>query len=178
MPLLPATNKQVPENSILDTFDKQTYLGNAFVLAASDITLSGTSETPLVLIENPALANTSFQNQKAIFCNLRRFTSTLQSVQIKLYSNPTVSGTTTATIPANQRVAYTTVSISKCYANGNFTVSANGTLMSNLGCSGNNYVVQDETLMVIIDPGNSILITGTALSANTVINSDVSWFEI
>ena len=177
MALQPGTNKQIPSDSILDNFDRQTYLGNAFVLAAADVTLNSTGETLVALIQNPLLSPT-LPAQPSIFCNLRRFTSTAQSVQLKLYANPVVSSTGTAAVPINQRISSTTASISKCYANGQFTVSSNGSLLSNLGCSGNNYVVQDEQLMVIVDPGNSIMITATALVEDTVLNSDISWYEI
>jgi hypothetical protein len=56
MALTPATGRQIPNESILDAFCKQTYLGNAYIVPTT-VALSNTAETPIILIENPATQN-------------------------------------------------------------------------------------------------------------------------
>ena len=60
MGLTPATNRQVPDNSILDYFNKQTYLGNQYVYAVGSIEILSTSEAPYLLLTNPAVTATGF----------------------------------------------------------------------------------------------------------------------
>lgn len=166
------TANQNPENSILDQFNKQTYLGNSFILAAVDISLSTTNEILIALIQNVA------PNTKSLFMNLRRYTSSAEQVLMKAYLNPTISTVGAATVPNNLRPANTNASVSTCYVNGNFTVSANGTLYSALGCPADYYVTLDNNILIILDPGQSLLITATALTEDTVLNSEISWYEL
>lgn len=178
MALTPATKHQIPEESILDTFYRQTYLGNSFILPTT-VALSTTSETDIVLISNPAISTSAFPSKyKSLFFNLRRFTSSAQAVLIKIYVSPTVSTTGTASTPVNLRPANTNVSISKAYQNGQFSLSSNGTLVSALGVGGSDFVVQDNQILIIIDPGQSLLITATALVQTTNLNADISWYEL
>lgn len=172
----PATNKQIPDNSILDYYNKQIYLGNGFILPGS-VTLSDTSETPLFLVKNLAVSTSAFPVQQALFLNMRSFASSAQLVTIKTYSAPTISSVSTRATPVNLRPASTTTSVSRCYLNGQFGVSANGTLMSNLGCAGTNVPSSDGTL-IILDPGQNLLITGTAGTGNTAVTFNVSWYEL
>ena len=173
----PLTSQQVPTNSILDQFNKQGYLGNSYSLTYSK-NLSTTAETPLVLISNPIPAGQTYPNQKAIFYNLRKFASDLQQVLISIYLNPTVTSVGTLFTPVNLRPASTNTSIANCYVNGQFTVSANGTLTGQVGCPSNFYVTLESSLMFIIDPGTSVLLTGKALTANTNLYTQSSWYEL
>ena len=66
MATLPATNKQIPDHSILDHFDKQTYLGNQYSASASFTV--GASEIPLLLMTNVQTGSSS--NFKALFQRL------------------------------------------------------------------------------------------------------------
>lgn len=169
--LLPATNVQIPAESILDTFYKQTYLGNAFIVPV-EVSLGDTSETLIALIRCPATAT------KAIFLNLRRFSSSDQEVLIKTYLKPTISTTSTASVPSNLRPASPSVSQAQLYPHGQFTVSSNGTLISGIGCAGDDFVVMDNKLLIILDPGQSLVITATALADTTTLNLDASWYEL
>ena len=172
----PLTLKQIPDKAYLDANNRQTYLGNEFSFPIAAFNLSGTSETPIFLLRNTLVAGST--NAKSIFYKLRRYTSDLQQVLLKLYINPTVTSTGTASVPVNLRPAYGTVSIAKAYTNGHFTVSANGTLSSIVGCPSNYYINADGDLMVILDPGTSVLITGTAQVANTNLSMTSEWYEL
>lgn len=172
-----ATNRQVPDHSIFDAYNKQVYLGNGYSLPAT-LSLSGTSETLLYLIKNPAITTSAFPaSYQSLFINLRRYASSAQQVIIKTYYGPTISTTSTAATPVNLRSGSLNTSVSLCYLNGQFTVSANGTLISNLGCDGVDHPSEDSQLLVL-DPGKNLLITATAVSATTSLIAGVSWYEL
>ena len=179
MAFTPATNRQVPDHAILDNFYKQTYLGNAYIVSVPAIDLSTTSETGLILIQNPVITTSAFPaNNVGVFVNLRRFSSDSEQVVIKTYVNPIVSSVSTKTTPVNLRPASANTSIAKVYGSGEFSLSSNGTLISAIGCAADDYVVMDNLLLVILDPGQMLLITGTALTEDTNVNADISWFEL
>jgi hypothetical protein len=165
------TANQVPQNSILDQFNRQTYLGNAFVLPIVGLSLSNTDETNVLLMTNPSTT-------KSLFINLRRYSSSAQAVLVKTYVTSTVSTTGTASTPVNLRPANANTSVSACYTNGQFSLGSNGTVISAVGVSSDYFITQDNSLMVIIDPGQTLLITATALVETTSFNADVSWFEL
>jgi len=173
----PNTAAQTATNSILDYFNKQAYLGQEFSFPTS-VTLSTTAETPILLIQNPIVTTNTFPNQKALFYFDRKYASNNQEVLVKLYLNPTVTGVSTAQTAVCTRPAYGTTSISKCYPNGQFTVSSNGTLASQLGVPSNFYVTVDSQICFILDPGQSILLTGTAQAENTTLSMGSFWYEL
>ena len=49
MALTPATNRQLPQEAILDHFNKQNYLGNSF-LVSTDLVTTTNTETPLLIL--------------------------------------------------------------------------------------------------------------------------------
>lgn len=172
------TQNQVPDKSILDRFDRQTYLGNAFIVPV-EVDLSDTSEVPCLMITNPVVTSVAAPTaQKAIFLNLRRVSSSAQQAVIKTYVNPTVTSTGTTSTPTNLRPASSNVSIAKFYAAGEFAVSANGTLVSALGIATDSISVTDNTLLIILDPGQTVMVTATALDDGTTIDLDFSWYEL
>src|ERR1700677_1698122 len=93
MALTPATSRQTAQDSILDLNGRQIYLGNGFIVPAT-VSLSTTNETNVLLTQNATL------NTKALFVNLRRFSSSAEQVLIKTYLNPTVASDTVQTITA------------------------------------------------------------------------------
>jgi hypothetical protein len=165
-------NGQNADKSILDQFNKQTYLGNAFAVPVLGVSLSNTNETGVFLLENPSTSS------KAAFVNLRRYSSSAEQVLVKAYFNPTVSTTGTAATPVNLRPASTTTSSVNSYANGQFTTSANGTAADGIGIPADYYVTVDNSLLFIIDPGTTLLFTVTALVSTTVFNGNFSWYEL
>lgn len=285
------TSNQVPQNSILDAFNRQTYLGNQFILPIVNQDLSSTSETNMLLVTNPSTT-------KSLFVGLRRYSSSAQQILVKLYTNATIAaagiesittvadssgslndtyftfvdtsgagfyvwyninsagtdpaiptltgievtaatnasantiatdtknaintatpvgivasvstdvvkltystqkfsqpadgpagsdthftfavfaGLGDASFPVNQRPANSNTSVSACYTSGNFAVSTNGTFTSGLGVPADYYVTIDNAVMIIVDPGQNILITATALTEDTLVNLETSWYEL
>lgn len=109
MALTPATNFQVPEHSIMDAFNKQTYLGNTFTVCSNVFELPTASlETSILYLSNPAA------NKRALFCNVQRFCATnlanADSATFKVYLNPTLTSANKPIIPINMRPASATVS--------------------------------------------------------------------
>ena len=175
MSLTPATNKQLPDHAILDYFNKQIYLGNGFSVPQS-LALSGTSENLLYLVQNPVTSTSFPSSYKSLFLNLRKYLTTLQNVVIKIYQAGVVATVSTASTAQNLRPASSNASIAGVYVNGQFTMTSNGTLMSELGVTPS--APLDDSMLVIVDPGQSILITATALVTTTTVQSTVSWYEL
>lgn len=172
----PGTNRQVPEHSIMDHFDKQNYLGNTFAVPLS-LSLSNTSETPLLLIQNPAVVGSGFPSgYKGLFIKNKQVTCAGQ-VTLRCYLNPTVSSTGTASSIFNLRSASPNASIALPFANGQFSVSANGSLVDVRSAVAGAQALSD--LLLILDPGKSLLITiQTVTSGTNAVVGSMSWDEI
>ncbi len=173
---LAATNNQIPDNSILDANNKQTYLGNQYSVT-STFTV-GTSEIPLILLQNnqsgyPNLANQS----RALFQNLLKVleSSATSSVILKVYLNPTVSATGTPLTPVNLRSSYGVAS-SKASPFSAPTITANGTLVDALSAAPS--TVSLSSLLKILDNGQSLLVTGTSSAASNSVSVLLEWFEL
>ena len=164
------TANQNPVNSIMDRFDKQTYLGNAFIFGQQSVSLGTTAETDLATLACPV------GSTKSIFVVLRRVSSSAQQVLFAYYVAPTITSAGTVATPVNLRPASSNASIASVHTGP--TVSSEGTLFSTLGCPSNFYVISDAETMIILDPGQVLLITGQALTATTSINYEISWYEL
>lgn len=178
MSQLLATNKQVPEHSIMDIFWKQAYLGNQFVYAVGDMEITQTSEYPLFWLQNPPVSATAFPSGwQTLFVNIAKIAclTASQSAILRVYLNPTgASGGTTET-PLNVRP-------------GNTEISSIASLALSPSSSGNGSIV--ETLcaqpglpdkisgLYILDPGNSMLVTAQTSSDTTYIGSSIGWYQI
>jgi hypothetical protein len=165
----PSTGFQTADNSILDINGRQTYLGNHFALPVVRVSLTGSSETNIALLQNPST------NSKSMFINLRRVSSTTQLCQFQFYIGSTFSVAGTLVTPVNLRTGSATTSISTCTTGP--TTSAKGTLIESLECPTDDYVTTDSDLLIILDPGKNILITATPAS-DTKVNINLAWFEI
>jgi hypothetical protein len=88
MAFLPATQRQIPEHSIFDAYNKQTYLGNTYSVAVAS-TVS-TSELPIILVSNGQVTT---GNQIGTFQNLLQTVSltATYNVLLKVYVNPTIT---------------------------------------------------------------------------------------
>jgi hypothetical protein len=168
----PATNKQIPDHSIMDHYNKQVYLGNQFVIC-NNFSSAGTSEVPLLLISNPAAVTTA---AKALFINNKRVSSLTasDSVILRCYINPTVSSPGTPATPTNERPANTNISIATVATAP--SVSANGTLIDTIVTGALTSNLSD--LMTILDPGQVLLITIQASASSTATNTIINWYEI
>ncbi len=176
--MTPATNRQLPDNAILDHFNKQVYLGNRYTFVLP-ITSAGTSEVAQLVLQNPAQTANAFPLQigpSSLFVDLRQLSGasaiTTASV-MRVYLNPTISALGTAKTPINMRKASTNASIGVLHSAP--TASANGTLVEVL--TENAPVTVKSNELIILDPGQSLLIT-IQTENSAIINAQLSWYEI
>lgn len=162
------SSKQVPDHSIMDYYNKQTYLGNQFSYATTSILGSG-SETPVLLLRNPV------GNTLSLFQNVKQLTSitTSLSAVFRIYFAPTVTGVGTAQTPVNMRPASATVSTAALTTSP--TVSANGTLVEVM--AGGAFVTDLSNILSILDPGQSMLVTVQMSSAGSAA-IEIGWYEL
>jgi hypothetical protein len=163
---------QTPDSAILDLNGRQTYLGNAFVAGTMTATVPSTTETPYVLISNPANSGHSM----IIYTKKMSIATQTTSLAIfRFYYNPTVSAAGTALAINNLRLnassPASTMAISE-YP----TTSNNGTFVADLiaGAEGTNV----STVVQIIDPGNSMLVTCTETVSSVAVAFEIVWYEL
>lgn len=177
MALQPGTNKQVPDHSIYDAYDKQTYLGNQYQFSFGNTEITTTSEYPLLLLQNPAVATSSFPSAyQSLFINVRSLIclTASQTAVLRYYLGPTFAAAGTAQTAINLRQASTNTSIATLTSGP--TVSVNGKL---IGIQSSNPLVPDRRNdMVIIDPGKTLLVTVQTSSNTTYIASELGWYEL
>lgn len=174
MALTPATSRQVPDHAILDAYNKQNYLGNQYNFAITQAT-GGTSEVTSLYLSNPVVTTTSFQNQSALFVNLRRISGVTASANatMKVYLGPTISVAGTTQTPRNLRPAWPSTSIATLQSTP--TATSNGTLIEGLSALALTSVQSNN--LIILDPGKSILVTlQTSVTASVIVELD--WYEL
>lgn len=172
MAFLPATAAQTSTNSILDAFNRQTYLGEQYSCSSSFTV--GVTETPLMLLSNAQTG--SIPNLKALFQNLLKVidTSASNSIIINVYVNPTISVAGSAGTVVNLRPAYTGASVATIQISP--TASANGTLVDSISTTTKS--VSSSNLLKVLDNGTSLLVTGIASSSSTTITTILQWYEL
>lgn len=173
MSILPATNKQVPEHSIMDHFNKQVYLGNQYSVNKS-FTI-GASEIPLLYLSNIQTGN--IQILKGLFQNIFKmaFESTSGELTLNAYLNATVTGGTPIT-PINMRPSYGISNIVGTVVSSP-TISNIGVLVDTISGTSSNPVSSSEMLK-ILDNNQNMLITGIASGAGILGNVILQWYEI
>jgi hypothetical protein len=180
MGALPKNARQIPDQGILDYYNRQTYLENAYTYSAISQSAATTAETNVLLISNPATnvkPAGSFQygniglflRTKKVFCQ-----TASQSIILNFYANPTVATAGTAKTPINLRTASAFTSIMNITTTP--TTSANGTLMASLFAG--NQLPDTSDILSILDPGQSILVTAIQSSSGTNFGYEFSWFEL
>lgn len=184
MALTPATNRQIPDHSIMDAYNKQTYLGNGYIASTGSVTITtGGTEQPILLLSNPS---TNYnQNGQAgnlsCFQNLRKLITpfisagTTDLASFKVYLNPTVTGTGSAITPVNLRPG--NANTSKMVARKSPTVSSNGTLLTTYETM---VMETDSSLLFLLDPGFSLLITVTYPTGTdgSPAVAELAWYEM
>jgi len=108
MTLTPITNRQTPNDSILDINGRQTYLGNTFILPINGTELFDENEHTLCLINNP------INSGKALFLYGRKIAST-DVTFVRFYGAPTLMNNGALTSTPNLRPGSSNTSISQCY---------------------------------------------------------------
>lgn len=176
--MTPASNKQVPDHSIMDVHGKQAYLGNQFLASTNGVSLTGTTEVPIIYLACPAQASSgAFPNQKSLFCDLRNMfcvdVTEATGVVYRMYFNPTTVAAGSVFTPVNARPGNATASIALVRVSP--TAVANGTFVQNMAVGFESPCMASD--LVILDPGQSMLITAQP-SASTVGVVDISWYEL
>lgn len=173
MAILAATNRQVPEHSIMDHFNKQVYLGNQYSVNKS-FTI-GASEISLLYLNNSQTGNQ--QNLKSLFQNVLKmaFESASGSLTINAYLDATVTGGTPVT-PINMRPSYGISNIAGTVVSSPTIVSI-GTLVDTISGSASQPVTSSEILK-ILDNTQNMLITGIASGAGILSNIILQWYEL
>lgn len=180
MKILPATNRQVPEHAIMDLLGKQPYLGNQFMAGSNSVSISGTSEVPIMYIACTSAGTQGVgtsQNAKSIFCSLTKLfcadQAELTGITYRVYFNAVGASSGSAVTPVNMRPANPNLSIATVLISP--TVSNKGTYVYSYAVGFESPSVSRE--LVILDPGMNMLITAqpSASSAGIV---DLSWYEI
>jgi hypothetical protein len=138
-----------------------------YTVSSGLVTLGGSTEVPLLYLNNPS---TNFA-LKLFLKRVLNITSGHLAL-FTLYRNPTLSGAGTAKTPVPLR-ANANAPATIATAASSPSASANGTLQGYLN-GGNTPFESQEPL--ILDPGNSLLVTVKAASSDIVL-CDLSWFE-
>lgn len=163
------TKNQIPDHSIMDHFKKQTYLGNEYIYSASTA-IGGTSEVPLLYLANPAgSAKSLFYGMRKLIC-----ATASNSAIARFYLNPvSITGGSTET-PINLRVASSNESIATL----TLSPSVGGSFGSLIDIlSSLNPSPDESNTLIILDPGESLLITSQCSASSTVITKN-SWYEL
>lgn len=144
--------------------------GAGYIGTSGAITLSGTSELPVLYVKNPSTSKTCF----ASFYRLLMNTTATHTTLFKFYWNPAISSNGTPVIINNLRNNSAT-NPSQMLIYSQPTVSTAGVLVSEF-IAGNLGYVSD--LPLIVDPGYSLLINAVTQASSDVVIAELSWFEI
>lgn len=164
-------SKQLPNEAILDVFNKQCYLGNQFSIQSGVISVSGTSEVPFLFMGNASSTTTTlFQCLRKLVVN---DVSGATGAIFRIYKNPT--GVTGGTIlsPINLRYASAISSAALVVLQPNVSTSGSIGAAFSVGWENQN----ESEVLHIIDPGYSQLIT-VQPTASTSIIVDLVWYEL
>lgn len=158
------TNPQLSLNKLLDVAQ-----GCSFVVSAPT-TAAGTTETPLLYLSVP----TGQSKSAAIW--LRKYASQTasDSAIFKTYANPVTVTSGTPITPVNLRIDASSP-VSVCSALISPSAVSNGTLLTNDGIGQSELLIDQP---IIVDPGNSLLITATASATSDKIVAELTWSEL
>lgn len=182
---LPPTNntRQRADNALVDQNGKQAMLGNHFSINVPTTSIAATTETPLLYISNPStnaavpLSSATQPAANTIFINLRKFLclTSGQNVLINFYLNPASAPTGGSSLtPTNRRTASATTSIATVTLSPTWTVT--GTPIENMFAT--NSIPDSTQQMLILDPGQSLVVTATCSANPTKVAGNVSEYEI
>ena len=114
--------------------------------------------------------------QKSLFLSVRRLNDlslTSQEV-IRFYLGPTVTSNGTAAPIYNLRPASPNTSVALTYTSP--TITTNGNYIGAICAT--DYSFESSSLMVILDPGQSMLVTMQSATATKPIGILLSWWEL
>lgn len=120
----------------------------AFSITTDVVTINGTGEQPLALLENPTGSG------KDAYLDLGEFASSVNT-QFRRYRGPTVSTRGTAKLPVNTSGG-STASVLRFYPSAQFTVSASGSVAKTAYIAAYQQYKTDIKGKVILRPGSVI----------------------
>lgn len=181
MALKPTNAKQVPEHSIMDFYNKQTYLGQSFLISTGLVDVSSANtETPILLLQNPSsnFSSGSYgQKNIGLFQNVRKLSQgtnvSSATTLFRFYLNPTAPSPGSAATISNLRPSFSNSSKMNAYVSP--TISSNGAFLAVFSV---NYQEIDSSVLFILDPGYSILLTAETDTASTYVIAELSWYEL
>lgn len=141
-----------------------------YMITTGSSTIAGTSETPLVLITNPVINTFNL----LLFTKKLVATTAGHTATLNIYANPTITGNGTPLTVSPLRVDTNAPATSMTAFTGP-TVSANGTLIGSL-FAGNQEDI--DTIPLVVDPANSILLTITVSNASDKVTAQLAWVEV
>lgn len=107
MALKPTNSRQIPDQAILDQFNKQTYIGNSYLVSTNEINIPvGNKEVPICYLSNPS--SNSTPTNVGLFQNVRKMVITGAAAfsTFKFYSNPVLNTPGSTIIPSSLRPGF------------------------------------------------------------------------
>lgn len=164
------TNVQIPSESILDLFGKQTYLGNSFTVTTDSVALADTAEHPVLYVANASTnTKTLFNYVRALNCP-----DPAGTIIYRVYFNPTTVTAGSAATPVNCRTGSATASVAT--AKTSPAVVTKGTRVDTLTIGFSAQSI--DSILLAIDPGTSLLITAQAVGGATTAIVSAAWYEL
>lgn len=140
----------------------------AFNITTNVVTITGTNEQALALLENPTGSN------KDVYLDLGEFASSVNT-QFRRYRSPTVSTRGTANLPTNMSGGATS-SVLRFYPAGQFTLSNNGTVAKTAHIAAYQQYITEIKGKVILRPGNAMYWTIDQPSGGSTFTASI-FFE-
>lgn len=142
-----------------------------------EVILATSTEVNAILITNP-----STSGKKFVFRHVKSFltNSTACGAILRRYKNPTITLNGTSQTIVNGWFGSSTASLMQIYSLP--TISVKGTLFTSClagsPLSGTGLYVDDYHEDIVLEPGNSVLITGQPDGTNRTLNFSMTWLEI
>lgn len=164
------TSVQVPNNSIMDLYNRQAYLGNQFFFNSQNYSLADANEHPVLYLSNTSTKVSLFHTYRFFYT----FGSSSYTY-FRVYANPIGVSGGTAKTPNNSRIASSNTSQATLLYTPTVATS-NGTLLYYI--PSNELEQNPRTEILIVDPGNSLLFTVQGDGTSTSSLMDILWHEI
>lgn len=142
-----------------------------------EVNLATATEINAILIINP-----STSGKKMVFRHVKSFlTNTISAgAVLRRYKNPTITSNGTTQTTINGWFGSSTSSLMQIYSLP--TISVKGTLFTSCiagsPLSGGGLYKDDYLEDIVVEPGNSVLITGQPDGTNRTLNFSMTWLEI
>lgn len=172
--MIPFSPRQLPSEAILDFYNK-AYLGQYFKTVITS-TIAATTETPVLTIACPAQTAPAVGVPQSLFIDLLSLgvLTAASGCTLKAYLNPTITAAGSVVTSANVRPASATTALAVVHSGP--TVSADGVLIESLVAG--SQVQSTSQGLIILDPGQSLLITLQMVANPTTAILSVGHYEL